>query len=157
MITLNYPKNGWETIEEELRKDKKLVWKYNKPGIYCIKVNGNIVYIGKSLNMLTRIAQHMFEINRVNQKSHKYQVLRQIKDMGINIQFDVLKKCYGSTTDELYSALGDAEAWYIRENMPLLNYQIPHIGDYYNFEVNRVAQNVTAAEVIERSKHAITF
>lgn len=156
MITLNYPKNGWETIEEELRKKEELVEKYNKPGIYCIRVNGNIVYIGKSLNMLTRLAQHMFEINRKNQKSHKYQVLRQIKDMGINIQFDVLKKCYGKTTNELYSALGDAEAWFIREYMPVLNYQIPHIGDYYSFETNRTAQTITAAEILKGVSNDIT-
>ena len=30
--------------------------KYEHPGIYCIKVDDKIVYIGKSLNMLKRVA-----------------------------------------------------------------------------------------------------
>lgn len=145
-----YPKNGWEIVEERLRKNNFLKWKYNKPGIYCIKVRGQIVYIGKSLNMLTRLAQHIFEIDKINQKSHKYQVLHQIKDMGENIQFDVLKKCYGKTTTELYDALGDAEAWFIRKHRPALNYQLPHIGNYESYDVNVDAQRVTAYELLER-------
>lgn len=152
-MIIEYPKNGWEIIEEELRKKNYLKWKYNKPGIYCIKVQGQIVYIGKSLNMLSRIAQHIFEINRNKQKSHKYQVLRQIKDKGVNIQFDVLRKCYAKTATELYDALGDAEAWYIQQYKPALNYQLPHIGDYDNYDVNADAQRITAYEIIERSTH----
>ena len=150
MVIFEYPKNGWEIIEENLRENEELVKKYNKPGIYCIKVRGKIVYIGKSLNMLTRIAQHMFEINKTKQKSHKYQVLRQLKDMGESIQFDVLKKCYGRSSDELCNALGDAEAWFIREHKPALNYQLPHIGNYGSYEVNTDAQRVTAFELLER-------
>lgn len=30
--------------------------KYEHPGIYCIKLDGQIVYIGKSENMLVRVA-----------------------------------------------------------------------------------------------------
>lgn len=30
--------------------------KYDKAGIYCIKIDNDIVYIGKSTNMLRRVA-----------------------------------------------------------------------------------------------------
>ena len=33
-----------------------LALKYEHPGIYCIKLDGQIVYIGKSENMLVRVA-----------------------------------------------------------------------------------------------------
>ena len=35
---------------------KGLVPKYDHAGIYCIKVDDRIVYIGKSSNMLWRVA-----------------------------------------------------------------------------------------------------
>ena len=37
-------------------KDKGLAAKYEHAGIYCIKIDTQIVYIGKSANMLRRIA-----------------------------------------------------------------------------------------------------
>ena len=37
-------------------KHKGLAEKYEFAGIYCIKIDGRIVYIGKSGNMLRRIA-----------------------------------------------------------------------------------------------------
>lgn len=37
-------------------KRKGLAAKYEHAGIYCIKIDGEIVYIGKSGNMLRRIA-----------------------------------------------------------------------------------------------------
>jgi len=39
-----------------LLKRKGLAPKYERAGIYCIKQNGKIIYIGKSVNMLRRIA-----------------------------------------------------------------------------------------------------
>lgn len=37
-------------------KRKGLAPKYEHAGIYCIKIDCHIVYIGKSLNMLVRVA-----------------------------------------------------------------------------------------------------
>ena len=92
-------------IEKELRKDKKKIWKYNKPGIYCIKLKGKIVYIGKSLNMLKRLSQHIVEIQNEHPRNHKYVILRAAMLQGIPIDFDVLQKCYGHSFDELNDAL----------------------------------------------------
>ena len=37
-------------------KSKGLAAKYEHAGIYCIKIDDDIVYIGKSTNMLRRVA-----------------------------------------------------------------------------------------------------
>ena len=44
--------------------------KYEHPGIYCIKVDREIVYIGKSANMLKRIAQHYVGIKKKSEKKY---------------------------------------------------------------------------------------
>ena len=52
---------------------KGLADKYEHPGIYCIKLNDLIVYIGKSRNMLERIAQHYVGIKEGSEC--KYRIL----------------------------------------------------------------------------------
>ena len=50
-----------------------LASKYDSPGIYCIKLNEKIVYIGKSRNMLCRVASHYVGIKRGSER--KYRIL----------------------------------------------------------------------------------
>ncbi len=47
---------NYETNMYNFLKRKCLADKYEKAGIYCIKIDNNIVYIGKSHNMLKRVA-----------------------------------------------------------------------------------------------------
>ena len=47
----NYADNAYEWL-----KRKGLANKYEHAGIYCIKIDDDIVYIGTSTNMLRRIA-----------------------------------------------------------------------------------------------------
>ena len=54
-------------------KRKRLADKYERAGIYCIKIDSRIVYIGKSRNMLTRIANHYANI-KIG-KERKYRIL----------------------------------------------------------------------------------
>lgn len=54
-------------------KRKGLAAKYDHAGIYCIKIDDTIVYIGKSMNMLKRVAQHYAAIK--GQKERKYRIL----------------------------------------------------------------------------------
>lgn len=49
----NYAENAYHWL-----KRKGLAPKYEHAGIYCIKIDDKIVYIGKSKNMLRRIADH---------------------------------------------------------------------------------------------------
>ena len=49
--TNNYADNVYAMLRR-----RGLSPKYEHPGIYCIKLDGQIVYIGKSENMLVRVA-----------------------------------------------------------------------------------------------------
>ena len=58
-------KAGGETltnkyVENVVAMYRRWGWapKFEHPGIYCIRLDGRIVYIGKSTNMLERIASH---------------------------------------------------------------------------------------------------
>jgi excinuclease UvrABC nuclease subunit len=48
---MNYVDNVYAMLQR-----RGLSQKYEYPGIYCIKVNHNVVYVGKSINMLKRVA-----------------------------------------------------------------------------------------------------
>lgn len=48
---MNYAENVYNWL-----KRKGLAAKYEHAGIYCIKVDETIVYVGKSTNMLRRIS-----------------------------------------------------------------------------------------------------
>ena len=51
VLMATYADNAYEWL-----KRKGLADKYEHAGIYCIKIDDDIVYIGKSTNMLRRIA-----------------------------------------------------------------------------------------------------
>lgn len=50
---MGYAENMYEWL-----KRKGYAPKYDHAGIYCIKIDATIVYIGKSHNMLKRVSQH---------------------------------------------------------------------------------------------------
>ncbi len=62
--------------------------KYDHAGIYCIQIDSTIVYIGKSRNMLHRVAQHYVGIQTQSEK--KYRILAEAQRKGHAITFDVL-------------------------------------------------------------------
>ena len=135
----NYAENMYNWL-----KQRGLAAKYEFAGIYCIKVNEKIVYIGKSGNMLRRIAQHYAGIQRQTEK--KYAVLAEARRRGHNINFDVL---YYAKSDKRYQQLleiGKTEGEYIRRYKPFLNTQIPNEQDYHKYET----QKVDAAQILKR-------
>lgn len=107
--------------------------KYQSPGIYSISVNNHLVYIGKSKNMVNRIASHMYNINckeAQEAKAKKYRFLRAIKE-EYPIQFDVVE--YGEEGDDI----GNKEALWINKLEPILNLQIPKLENYHSYVVNK--------------------
>lgn len=50
------PKRSYEENAYKWFKRKGYANKYEYAGIYCIKIDNDIVYIGKSRNMLKRVA-----------------------------------------------------------------------------------------------------
>lgn len=117
--------------------------KYDHYGIYCIKVDDKIVYVGKARNMLKRVAQHMAEIE-MNTDKNMYNVLRVLKTTH-HLAFDVLTTTTEGDDDEM----GLAEAYAIRHHQPCLNIQWPHLDNYMKYDYCKRAKTITAKEVEE--------
>ena len=117
-------------------KQRGLANKYEFAGIYCIKVDETIVYIGKSGNMLRRIAQHYAGIQRQTEK--KYAVLAEARRRGHNINFDVLYYAQSTRYADKLAEIGQKEGEYIRKYAPILNTQIPKEEDWKRFEVREI-------------------
>ena len=115
-------------------KRKGLADKYNHAGIYCIKIDDKIVYIGKSHNMLKRVAQHYVAIK--TQAKRKYRILAEAQRKGHSINFDVLYDAKRKRYDDITEEIGQKEGEYIREYMPCLNTQIPKEANWNFFDIN---------------------
>ena len=107
--------------------------KYDHAGIYCIKIDDTIVYIGKSHNMLKRVAQHYAAINGQTEK--KYRIFAEAYRKGHRIQFDVLYHAAEHNQSNITEEIGQKEGEYIRQYKPVLNTQIPREDDWRKFDV----------------------
>ena len=125
---MGYAENMYEWL-----KRKGHAPKYDHAGIYCIKIDDTIVYIGKSHNMLKRVAQHYAAIQGQTEK--KYRIFAEAQRKGHSINFDVLynakERYYSAVTEEI----GQKEGKYIRQYRPVLNTQIPREDDWRKFDV----------------------
>lgn len=117
-------------------KRKGLADKYEHAGIYCIKVDEQIVYVGKSANMLRRIAQHYAGIQMGSEK--KYRILSEVRRKGHSITFDVLYYATAWEQRAIMQEIGEKEGEYIRKYQPILNTQIPKAEDWHKYDVNTV-------------------
>ena len=113
-------------------KNRGLAEKYEFAGIYCIKVDNEIVYIGKSGNMLRRIAQHYAGIQMGTEK--KYRIMAEARRKGHNIGFDVLYYAKSRRYADKLAEIGEKEGEYIRKYQPILNTQFPKEDDWKCFE-----------------------
>ena len=127
----NYAENMYNWL-----KQRGLAAKYEFAGIYCIKVDEKIVYIGKSGNMLRRIAQHYVGIQRQTEK--KYAVLAEARRRGHNINFDVLYYAKSTRYADKLTEIGEKEGKYIRKYQPILNTQIPKEDDWHKFDNRKI-------------------
>lgn len=118
-------------------KRKGLAEKYEHAGIYCIKIDNQIVYIGKSRNMLKRVAQHYAGIQM--QSERKYRILAEAQRKGHAINFDVLYRAKQTRYAAITQEIGEKEGEYIRLYTPALNTQIPHVEDWRKFDLNKAA------------------
>lgn len=130
--------------------------KYNHPGLYCIKIQDKLVYIGKSLNMLERIANHLAHIE-FPQKTHKYQILAEARQRGYDVQFDVMYYSQKKNLKDIELDIGNEEGRLIRKYRPALNYQIPKEGDYTKYTVNRMAKYITLERILNLEPEGFFF
>lgn len=128
-------------------KDKGLGVKYERAGIYCIKIDNEIVYIGKSQNMLRRIAQHYVGIQTEAEK--KYRIMAEARRKGCNIGFDVLycAMCRGPI-DQLQE-IGEKEGEYIRKYKPILNTQIPKEENWSKWDISEVDARAVLQKILD--------
>lgn len=140
-----------EAKYQEYCRDPYKVEKYQKPGIYCIKINDIIVYVGKSRNMLQRLADHTLEIEGGRtHKTNKYRVLYQaMQKEDCQISFDTL--CIitpGYDQEEIDKRLAENEAIWIDYYKPPLNHQLPIVGDPNHRHTNKKAKTITLEEIL---------
>ena len=138
-----------EIIYQELIKDKRKLEKYDKAGIYTVCIDGKLVYIGKSKNMLLRIAHHLAEIEKIKPISNKYKVLNQAHKNGHNIEFDVIYYAKRKQDEAIKKEIGYKEGVFIRKFKPCLNYQIPKVDNWRSFTVNKQARTITLEEILK--------
>ena len=110
--------------------------KYEHPGIYCIKLNDQIVYIGKSQNMLERIAAHYVGVKTGSER--KYRLLAEAQRKGYPVQFDVLYYAKETKWLDIIEEIGQKEGELIRQYRPILNTQIPKEENWRQWELNKV-------------------
>ena len=127
----NYEDNAYNWL-----KRKGLAAKYEFAGIYCIKVDNEIVYIVKSGNMLRRIAQHYAGIQMGTEK--KYRIMAEARRKGHNIGFDVLYYAKSRRYADKLAEIGEKEGEYIRLHKPILNTQIPKAENWETWDINEV-------------------
>ena len=138
-----------ELLEKELNnlKEQGLAPKYEHAGVYSISIKDKVVYVGKSRDMLQRIASHILHIKYESEdNSNKYRVLRGAKNRGIAIRFDVLY--YADELENIDDIIGEQEARLIRQLRPALNYQLPLLENYHKYEVNKKAKTITLDEIL---------
>ena len=117
-------------------KRKGLASKYEHAGIYCIKIDNDIVYIGKSGNMLRRIAQHYAGIKMGTEK--KYRIMAEAERKGHPITFDVLYYAKSRRYADKLVEIGEKEGEFIRKHNPILNTQIPKAENWERWDINEV-------------------
>ena len=120
--------------------------KYEHPGIYCIKVAGQIVYIGKSENMLKRVAYHYVGIKACSEK--KYRLLSEIQRNGHPIEFDVLYYAKAKGAAAIKEEIGRKEGELIRQYLPVLNTQVPKAENWRRWDVNTLDAREALKELL---------
>ena len=131
-----FKENTYEDRTYKWLKRKGLADKYEHAGIYCIKIDDQIVYIGKSRNMLRRITEHYVGIKRESEK--KYRIIAEAQRKGHVIAFDVLYYSKGGTEFQIHEDIGRKEGELIRQHLPPLNTQIPHEDDWHKHDVRKM-------------------
>ena len=128
----SYEKNMYNYL-----KRKGLDTKYEHAGIYCIKLDNLVVYIGKSKNMLERVSQHYVGIRKGSER--KYRIIDEVqRKTGCPVGFDVLYYAKAQTPRGIEEEIGEKEGEFIREHRPILNTQIPKAEDWHRWEISEV-------------------
>ena len=121
---------------------------FEHPGIYEIHIDGQPVYVGKSKNMLRRLAQHWVGIKTESER--KYRILAEAKRHRHAVGFAVLFYAVELPPKLIEEELGEKEGEFIRELKPVLNTQIPKADNWRSYEINDTAHTITLSEILQQ-------
>ena len=138
---MSYAANMYKWLKRQPNAEE-----FDRPGIYCISIEGQLVYIGKSHNMLKRKAEHFVGMNK--QSEHKYEVLNEARRHGLSVEFHVLYHARSRSGKALEEELGSKEGEYIRLYRPMLNTQIPKADNWRKYSINKNAASVVLADIL---------
>lgn len=150
---MSYSKQQKDEVKQRLAQNPDIKEKYRGAGIYSIKIDDILVYIGKSQDLLERVAEHIAEIQNINQhSSNKYKVIAQAQRMGHKVSFDVLYYSPFTSGNDMIDDIGFNEGKYIRKYLPFLNTQIPNENDYKKYSYNKRAKYITLDSILYEGK-----
>lgn len=92
-----------------------------KVGIYSITINNEVVYVGKSTNILNRWIAHKIHTTWPESRDYnsiKYSQMRRALELGYNINMAVIEFCTKDIID-------DREKYWIRHYNPAFNTYVP--------------------------------
>ena len=144
----NYERNTYEENTYKWLKRNGWADRFEYPGIYEIRIDDQTVYVGKSKNMLRRLAQHW--VGFQTESEHKYCILSEAKEQGHKVSFGVLHYTENFLPQLIEEELGEKEGEFIRELMPALNTQIPKADNWRNYEINKKARTITLSEILQQ-------
>ena len=150
---MSYSRQKKDEVKQQLAQNPDIKEKYRGAGIYSIKIDDILVYIGKSQDLLERIAEHIAEIQNINQhSSNKYKVIAQAQRTGHKVSFDVLYYSPFTSGNDMLDDIGYREGEYIRKYLPFLNTQIPNENDYKKYTYNKRAKYITLDSILYEGK-----
>ncbi len=141
----NYVENLYNMLK---RKGYAAVFEH--AGIYKISIDGIIAYIGKSENMLWRLAQHYVAFKE--QSGHKYKIFAEAKKKNHVVNYEVIYYAKSKWKKAIIEEIGEAEGRFIRQYMPPLNWQIPKKENWRKFDTNPLAKTVTLDEILQSAE-----
>ena len=137
-----YEQNTYEWMKRQGLGDK-----FAHAGIYCIRIDNAIVYIGKSMDMLRRMAQHYVGIRTGSEK--KYRIMAEAKRKGHRVNFDVLYYAKSRNRVDKMVEIGEKEGEFIRQYQPVLNTQIPKEENWQQFNTQTVDVKTVLDSILE--------
>ncbi len=138
----SYEENAYKWLKRDGWGDR-----FEYPGIYEIRIDDQTVYVGKSKNMLRRLAQHWVGISTESER--KYRILSEAKAHGHHVTFHVLHYAENWLPPLIEEELGEKEGEFIRELKPVLNTQIPKAENWRSYEINKTASTITLSEILQ--------
>ena len=120
--------------------------KFECAGVYSIWIDNHLAYIGKSENMLMRMAQHYVEITKQSEK--KYQILHEARTRGHYVHFEVMYYAEESDKSTIEEEIGQKEGELIRKYLPPLNTWIPQAENWHKTIRNPTIDTASLEQII---------